>query len=364
MIYKTSQKYTYLQVYEQLREDIVSKAYPYGMKLPSKRILAGELGISVITVEHAYALLCDEGYIIAHERSGYYVSYREQESFPVGEHTGGVIHKQQMRETENQVFPFSVIAKTMRYVLSTYCEEIMKKCPNNGCGVLREAIAAYLARSRGIYAEPSRIVVGSGAEHLYGIIVQMLGREQVYAVEEPCYEKIESVYRANGVAYEKLSLGTDGIRSTELHRTGANVLHISPYRSFPSGVTASASKRWEYLNWAKEHGGIIIEDDFESEFSTSSKPENTLFSLTDRENVIYLNTFSMTIAPSIRMGYMVLPESLLALYHKKTGFYSCTVPVFEQYVVAELLNQGEFERHINRVRRRRRSKGSGYCSTN
>ena len=150
-----------------------------------------------------------------------------------------------------------------------------------------------------------------------------------------------------------LPLGADGIDSFALSGCSADVLHITPYRSFPSGVTASASKRHEYLRWAAD-GRYLIEDDFESEFSVSRKPEETLFAHTDRDNVLYLNTFSKTISPSIRAGYLVLPRHLTSVFRQKLGFYSCTVPTFMQYVLAQLLTDGDFERHINRVRRKKR----------
>ena len=152
----------------------------------------------------------------------------------------------------------------------------------------------------------------------------------------------------------------DGLKQTggycpcRLERTDATILHITPFHSFPSGVTASASKRQEYLKWAENRKGYIIEDNFDSELTVSKKNEDTVFSLAKHEQVIYLNTFSKTIAPSIRIGYMVLPEHLLETYREKLGFYSCSVPVFEQYVLAELMASGDFERHINRVRRARR----------
>jgi GntR family transcriptional regulator/MocR family aminotransferase len=148
-----------------------------------------------------------------------------------------------------------------------------------------------------------------------------------------------------------LPLSYDGIDSIALSNTKASVIHTTPYRSFPSGITSSANKRHEYISWSSKNGRIIIEDDFESEFSISSKPVDTLFSLSDYDNVIYMNTFSKTISPALRIGYMVLPKHLVEVFEKKLGFYSCTVPTFEQFVIAELINSGDFERHINRVRR-------------
>ena len=348
---RTTGQSAYLQLYHRLRGDIVSGVYPHGGRLPSKRQLADDAGVSLVTVEHAYAILCDEGYLESRERSGYFVVYRAGDCFPGA--SDAPIPAALGRNVEDE-FPFSVLARTMRRVLSDYGESLLVKSPNNGCAALRQAISDYLARSRGIRVKPSQIVIGSGAEYLYGLIVQLLGRERVYGVENPSYEKIRRVYQANGVAVDPLRLGTDGIRTDELHRTAATVLHVTPFHSFPSGVTASAGKRAEYIRWAAERGGYIVEDDFDSEFTLSSKAEDTVFSLEPERSVLYVNTFSKTVAPSIRVGYMVLPEALTEEFERAVGFYSCTVPLFEQYVLSELLRSGDFERHLNRVRRKRR----------
>ena len=242
----------------------------------------------------------------------------------------------------------------MRNVIAKYGEQILIKSPNSGCYELRKSISDYLARGKGITVTPEQVVIGSGAEYLYGLIVQFLGREKIYAIENPSYEKILSVYKSNGAECDLLNLGKDGILTSHLNRTQATVLHVTPFRSFPSGVTASASKRNEYIKWAADRNGIIIEDDFDSEFTVSTKNEDTLFSLEPTNSVIYVNTFTKTVAPSMRIGYMVLPEQLVDSFIKKMGFYSCTVPIFEQYVLAEFINNGDFERHINRTRRKRR----------
>ncbi|MCR5825539.1 MAG: PLP-dependent aminotransferase family protein [Oscillospiraceae bacterium] len=341
----------YLQLYRRLREDIVSGAYPHGARLPSKRQLAADNGVSIVTVEHAYAILCDEGYLEPRERSGYYVVYRAGDCFPG---TPVIPRRSAALRTAETAFPFSVLARTMRRVLTDYGESLLVKSPNNGCAELREAIADYLARARGIRVRPAQIVIGSGAEYLYGLIVQLLGRGRVYGVENPSYEKIRRVYQANGVECDLLRLGADGVRTDELARTRATVLHVTPFHSFPSGVTASAGKRAEYIRWAAERGGCIVEDDFDSEFTLSSKAEDTVFSLEPERSVIYVNTFSKTVAPSIRVGYMVLPGTLTEAFERSVGFYSCTVPLYEQYVLAELLRGGDFERHLNRVRRKLR----------
>lgn len=344
-----------MQLYYQLREDIINGVYNYNEKLPSKRILAEEAGTSVITVEHTYAILCDEGYIDSRERKGYFVTYKSEDftPFPKAEQTISGFHNEEYIHNEDE-FPFSVFAKTMRNVISEYGEQILVKSPNKGCIELRNAIRKYLSVAKGMSVSTEQIIIGSGAEYFYGLIVQLLGREKIFAIENPSYEKILSVYHANGVFCERLKLGNDGIMTSELNQSKASVLHITPFKSFPSGITASVSKRLEYIRWAKRCDGIIIEDDFDSEFTISSKHEDTVFSLDAEGHVIYINTFSKTIAPSMRMGYMILPENLLELFEEKTGFYSCTVPVFEQYVIAEFINNGDFQRHINRVRRKRR----------
>lgn len=355
VINEQSKDAAYLQLYKQIRADIVNGLFPYGTKLPSKRLLSEESGVSVITTAHAYEILCEEGYIESRQRSGYFVIYREDDFVssyePVYTSNAHIIHTSSVGKN---VFPFSVLSKTMRKVLLDYESEILVKSPNYGCMELRSAISSYLARSNGMPVEPKQIIVGSGAEYLYNMIVQLLGRNKIYAIENPCYEKIKQVYQSCFVKYDALKMGKDGISSTELSRTKATILHVTPFNSYPSNITATASKRKEYIRWAKERGGYIIEDNYDSELTISKKNADTLFSLSDDENIIYLNTFSMTIAPSIRVGYMVLPKSLLHSYEEKLGFYSCTVPVFEQYVLAKLLDSGDFERHINRVRREKR----------
>jgi len=344
----------YIQIYEQIKNDIINGIFPYNTKLPSKRLLADETETSTITVEHAYELLCEEGYIEPRQRSGYFVIFRPSDGFALPTQTFSQPMPPLQDHYAYPLFPYSTLAKTMRSVLSDYGERILEKSPNTGCEVLRQALKYYLARNRGIFVESEQIVIGSGAEYLYGLILELLGRNKIYGIESPSYKKIEQVYKASEVSYELLPLSHDGIDSAALSATNAHVLHTTPYRSFPSGVTASASKRHEYIRWSASHDRYIIEDDFESEFSVSTKPEDTLFSLAARDNVIYLNTFSMTISPSLRVGYMVLPKKLVEPFQKLLGFYSCTVPMFEQLVITRLLENGDFERHINRVRRYKR----------
>ncbi|MBR5459242.1 MAG: PLP-dependent aminotransferase family protein [Clostridia bacterium] len=358
-----SKKPAYIQLYEILRREITAEVYRHGERLPSKRLLADETGVSVITVEHAYEILCDEGYVESRERRGYFVTYKKGDLTPVAERASERIIND-IPSADGEGFPFSVFSKAMRSVITKYGERILVKSESRGCAELRGAISEYLARAKGITVTPDRIVIGSGAEYLYGLIVQLIGKDSTYAIENPSYEKIFSIYRANGVKCDLLTLSKNGILTSELERTSAGVLHVTPYRSFPSGVTASASKRSEYIEWAKKRNGYIIEDDFNSEFTVSSKNEDTLFSLEPQERVIYVNTFTKTVAPSMRIGYMVLPLGLNDFFSKKLGFYSCTVPTFEQYLLAELIENGDFERHINRTRRHLRQSLKAHLKQN
>ena len=359
-------KPAYLQLYESLKHDIVTGAFSYGSKMPSKRTLAEDIGVSVITVQHAYEILCEEGYLEGRQRSGYFAVYKDSDFISAADGIGDTFFNP-FNKTEFQresvadaffktTFPFSVLSKTMRKVLLDYGDRILVKSPNHGCTELRAAISSYLKRSNGMNVGPEQIIIGSGAEYLYSLIVQLLGKDRIFGLEKPSYSKIQQVYEANGVTCDMLRMGQNGIKTSELNRTKASVLHITPFNSYPSGITADVSKRLEYLKWAKKREAYIIEDNYAAELTVSMKNDDTVFSMSKDASVIYLNTFSETIAPSMRVGYLVLPEHLLEKFETKLGFYSCTVPVFEQYVLAELINSGDFERHINRVRRERRKR--------
>ena len=351
---ETTQK-QYIRLYESLRKDIEAGLYRAGDKLPSKRTAARDFGVSVITAEHAYDLLEAEGYIVSKQRSGYYAAYDEETSFPTEiAHDMTRLAWQQHSDSDETGFPFGVYAKTARRVLSTYAQEVLQRCPNFGTDILRAALSRYLARARHIEAEPSQIIIGSGAEYLYGLIVQVLGRSRIYGIEDPSYEKIAQVYRANDITTQSLPLGADGILSIALWESDAQVLHITPYRSYPSGVTATNAKKREYMRWRAQRNAYIIEDDFESEITPARKPEETLFSMDDSGRVLYVNTFTSTVSTAVRTAYLIVPKPLQKQFEDRIGFYTCTVPTFDQYILAELIRNGDFERHINKLRRQKR----------
>ena len=348
----------YLSLYETIREEILSGIRPYGSRLPSRRVLARDRGVSAVTVDHSYELLCEEGYAESRPKSGYFVTYREEDGFSLPVRLPRAAAPSPVLPGSRDSFPFPTLARVMRRVLTDYGERILVRPLNTGCPELREALCRYLARNRGIRVQSDQLVIGAGAEYLYGLVVELLGPRRTYGIEAPSYKKIEQVYRARGVRLDFCSLGQDGIMTEALRSTPASVLHITPFRSFPSGVTASASKRREYLRWVSVPDRYLVEDDYESEFSLLRKPEETLFAMSKGRNVLYLNTFSRTVSPSLRVGYMVIPRDLLPAFELRLGFYSCTVPAFEQYVLTELLNSGDFERHINRIRRLDRTQRS------
>ena len=340
-----------------IREDILAGRLADGERLPSKRALAAHLGVSVGTVENAYLMLADEGFISPKAGSGFYVNRIPHRRREKTDSLGPGLLPEEMaagRREEPLTASFPQFARIMRKLLSEKPEILMEDPPRLGCAVLRNAIAKYLYRYRGMRVDADRIIVGSGAEYLYGLLVQLFGREELFGIEDPSYEKIRRVYEANGASVELLPMGTDGIRDEALASARARILHVTPFNSYPSGVTATAEKRLSYIRWANEKDAILIEDDFDSEFNTPRKPLETLYAMDGGRHVVYINTFSKSIAPSMRAGYMILPDHLMAVYREKLGFYACTVPVFDQYMLAEFIESGAFERHLMRMRRMRR----------
>ncbi|MEF2836380.1 MAG: PLP-dependent aminotransferase family protein [Oscillospiraceae bacterium] len=343
----------YEALYRCIREDILSGALQPGEKLPSKRALAQNLEVSKITVEGAYNQLLSEGFIRAQEKVGYFVEAVEHRR---------VIHPQtnpvelpKKREylldltgSGTEHFPFSVWSKLQREVMLDYGEKLLLPLPNQGIPELRQAIAQHLAAFRGMHVDPDNILIGAGTDFLYNLLIQLLGRDKTYAVEEPGYGKIRKIYAAGGVACVSAPMDSQGVLPGSL--THAQVLHCSPSHHFPTGLVTTVNRRKELLNWAKE-GKWIIEDDYDSEFRFDAHPKPTMQTLDRDGRVIYMNTFSKSLAPSIRISYMVLPGDLMEEFRKRLGFYSCTVPSFEQYTLARFLSRGHFEKHINRMRK-------------
>ena len=343
----------YEALYRCIREDILSGTLPAGEKLPSKRALAQNLEVSKITVETAYNQLLAEGFIRSQEKVGYFVETVEQ-------HVRRITEQKVEQQPEKQEFlldltangtehfPFSVWSRLQREVMLDYGEKLLLPLPNQGIPELRQAISDHLAAFRGMHVDPENILIGAGTDFLYNLLIQLLGRDKVYAVEEPGYGKIRKIYAAGGVACISAPMDSSGVIPDSLK--DADVLHCSPSHHFPSGLVTPVSRRRELLQWAKE-GKWIIEDDYDSEFRFDAHPKPAMQTMDGGNRVIYMNTFSKSLAPSIRISYMVLPTALMEEFRCRLGFYSCTVPSFEQYTLARFLSRGHFEKHINRMRK-------------
>lgn len=341
----------YEALYRCIRGDILAGKLQPGQKLPSKRTLAAHLEVSKITVEAAYEQLLAEGYIYAREKVGYFVEAVER-SAPMPHPVTAAREmpgKQPVDLTGNGTtdFPFSVWSKLQRQVMLDLGTQLLQPIHNQGVWELRQAICRHLADFRGMQVMPENVLVGAGTDFLYNLLIQLLGREKIYAVEEPGYGKIRALYAAAGAACVDAPMDGSGV----LPDVRADVLHISPSHHFPTGLVTPMQRRRELLAWVQQPGRYLIEDDYDSEFRFNAHPMPTLASLDTAGRVIYMNTFSKTLSPSIRISYMVLPAGLMAQFRQKLGFYSCTVPSFEQYTLARFLEGGWFEKHLNRLRK-------------
>lgn len=387
----------YEYLYYCIKEDIVNNILKQGEKLPSKRSLAKHLDISVVTVETAYAQLQIEGYIYSREKSGFFVADVQEllpEELPFAaaatshaskktaacspalardtaarnpefqcmENKADTEHPNwfadfQTNNISEESFPFSVWSKLCREVLADKDPDLLKSQPSNGAIRLRSAICEFLYHFRGMTVAPEQVVIGAGTEYLYSLLIQLIGREQTYAVEDPGYRKVAEILTSNGAHCEYIPLDEYGLSCQALQENKASVLHISPAHHFPTGIIMPITRRQELLRWAyRRPDRYIIEDDYDSEFRFQGRPIQTMQSIDQQGRVIYINTFSKSLTPSIRISYMVLPHSLAARCRQELSFYSCTVSSFEQYTLAAFISRGYYEQHLNRTRNTYRAK--------
>ncbi len=350
----------YEQLYGCIKEDITQGRLQAHEKLPSKRSIAKNLGLSNTTVESAYAQLVTEGYLYSLPKKGFFVSPLEHAApgAPSAE-TSMQLPAAQTRYfadflgngVPTELFPFSVWLKLLRHVMATEREEtLLTERPAAGLPPLRAAIARHLHAFRGMSVAPEQIIVGAGTEYLYAVLIQLLGRDSLYGVEDPGYLRLSKIFERNDVRYCPIPLDTSGVLPEEVERSGTEVLHITPSHHFPTGIVMPVSRRYALLNWAAAPGRYLIEDDYDCEFRLAGKPIPTLQSIDRAEKVVYLNTFSQSLAPGFRISYLVLPPHLVRRFHERLGFYSGTVSCFEQLTLAHFLDGGHFERHINRMR--------------
>lgn len=253
--------------------------------------------------------------------------------------------------TSVSLFPATVWGRYMREALSLPSDNLLRSIPFNGLPELRRAIASYLRRTRGMDVSPDCIIIGAGSEYLYGRLLQMLGPTTTFAMENPGYRKFAAISKAFGNPWRPVPIDESGLLVDELEESGADVVHVSPANHFPTGIVMPIKRRLELFEWAnRARKRYIIEDDYDSEFRYSGRLIMPLFADDASDKVIYLNAFSKTMVPSLRISYMVLPPKLLARYVDTMSFYSCTVSSFEQYALARFIDEGHLERHINRTR--------------
>lgn len=358
----------YEYLYKCIKTDILSGELKTDDKLPSKRSFAKHLGISVITVENAYEQLIAEGYIYSLPKKGFFVSkvddflrcnqlnteekLKEKIEFQLEEKAKKEYFVDfTNNETNVSNFPFSTWAKLMREVLHDSQKELMAKSPAGGVVELRKAIASHLAEYRGINVSADQIIVGAGTEYLYGLLIQLLGFDKNYGVEDPGYDKIAKIYQSYQVTCEYISMDHNGLHMEELEKKEIDVMHISPSHHFPTGRIMPVSERYELLRWASQNEKrYIIEDDYDSEFRLVGQPIPALQNIDTFGKVIYMNTFSKSLTSTVRISYMVLPIELVKKFYQKLSFYSCTVSNFEQYTLARFIKEGHFEKHLNRMR--------------
>lgn len=356
----------YAHLYKCIKNDISSGAIAPDSKLPSKRSLAKNLGVSLITVENAYAQLMVEGYIYSLPKRGYYASHIQpialirsnpepkSAALPSPSYFADFVKSSVPPAT----FPYNIWARLMRQTLSELDQHaLMSDTSAGGVLSLRQALAKHLYEFRGMNVAPEQIIIGAGTQSLYNLVVQLLGRNHIYALEDPGYPLLTQVYNHNDVFCRHLPMDEKGVQPDVLESSKADILHITPSHQFPTGILMPISRRYELLGWANAKSSrYIIEDDYDCEFRLYGKPVPPLQSIDKEEKVIYINTFSKTLSPTFRISYMLLPPHLTSMFYDKLGFYSCTVSNFEQFTLAQFIEDGHLERHINRMRTYYRNK--------
>lgn len=347
-------------IYNSVKSQILSGSLAPDSKLPSKRSLALNLGVSIITVQNAYAQLISEGFIYSIEKKGFFVT--DLSTYEANQKSPEKICEKSTEDehfsvdftsntTSAEKFPFTLWSHTLRQILSSGDQKLLQSTDVKGVLELREAISNYLRDFRNLDVSPQQIVIGAGAEYLYGLVVQFLGREKLFAVENPGFKRTKEIFEMNGANCVPLKIDESGMNPELLKKSNANVAHISPNHHFPTGIVMPVRRRMELLSWCDEdENHFIIEDDYDSEFRFNGKPLPTLQSLAPQSKIIYMNTFSKTLSPSFRIGFMVLPPSLLGAFEQKMTCYSCPVSAFVQFTLAKFMRDGFFEKHINRMR--------------
>lgn len=353
----------YEQLYLHIRHAIVDDTLTTGAKLPSKRKLSDFIDVSQTTVELAYAQLLAEGYIESVPRKGFYVLPQEElyvrrndnpiKPLPQNKAYTFDLYPSQIDTT---AFPFERWRRHLKQVVTEENRDLLALGPVQGDHVLRQEIATYLYHSRGVHCSPEQIIVGSGTEQLLPQLLDLLPDAKTFGIEDPGYPLTKQLFEHQNRHYVPIPVDESGLLVDRLEPERIDAVYVTPAHQFPTGTILSVSRRQRLLNWALEHQTYIIEDDYDSEFRYSGKPIPSLQSMDQNERVIYLSTFSKSLMPSLRIGYMVLPPQLLNRYRERYRHFTCSVPRFEQHTLAEFMANGDFEKHLNRMRKTYRRK--------
>ena len=351
----------YEQIYEFIKNEIRNGQIPCGEKLPSSRLLAGHLSVSRSTVELAYAQLISEGYIESIPYRGYYVSEisllydlgvrNDPDHMPDPQPVDSDRIDFSPWGIDLEYFPFNTWRKISKGLLSADNKELFASTHSKGELCLRKSICQYLFEARGVRCRPENVIIGAGNEVLLTMINRLFDESPVVAMENPTYIQAYRVFKQNGSAIRLIDTDRRGMVVSELMETDARLVYVMPSHQFPMGTVMPINRRMQLIDWAgMEENRYIIEDDYDSEFRYIGKPIPSLQGVDHIGRVIYMGTFSKSIAPSIRMSYMVLPDSLMQRYEERVAFYSPTVSKIDQLVVSEFIDGGYFGRHLNKMR--------------
>ena len=352
----------YEQIYQYIKNEIRQGKLEAGSRLPSTRILARNLRLSRSTTQMAYDQLLSEGYIEALPCKGYFVC-KIEELVEVRQKGGGsFVEPGDTGKDRYQVdfsprgidldsFPFNTWRKISRNTLVDDNKEMFAAGDPQGERALRTAIGDYLHSARGVDCRPEQILIGAGSEYLLMLLSQILGNGRKIAMENPTYKQAYRVLKGEGYPVIPVDMDRYGMDVQRLSRSSADVAYVMPSHQYPTGAVMTIGRRAELLRWAeREPDRYLIEDDYDSELRLAGKPFPTLQSIDVSDKVIYMNTFTKTLASTVRISYMVLPQTLAEKFYRELSFYSCTVSNFEQYTLAQFIENGSFEKHINRLR--------------
>ncbi len=352
----------YEQIYQYLKAEIRGSRLESGSRLPSTRVLADNLKVSRSTTQMAYDQLLSEGYIEAVPCKGYYVAGIEELVEVKQQPEGGFVQESRDDDGHYQVdfsprgidldsFPFNTWRKISKNTLVDDNKDMFAGGDPQGERSLRAAIGSYLHSARGVNVTPEQIIIGAGSEYLWLLLSQILGMDHKIAMENPTYKQAYRVFCGVGYPVVPVEMDRYGMDVEQLGNSGADVAYVMPSHQYPTGIVMPVKRRQELLAWAySREGRYLIEDDYDSEFRYKGKPIPALQGMDRGGRVIYIGTFSKSIAPAIRVGFLVLPASMVAVYREKAGFYASTVSRIDQNILYQFITQGHYERHLNRMR--------------